>query len=280
MSTSINLGATVVLASLLLTAPAMAYERTQTCTPSGVTACKDGEVPQGIFWPTRRVEYVLEATGSPDFGAALTPALRAGIQESFDAWNTPTCSDIQFVEAGTSTRSEVGISCTEDGEDQSINLLLWPDEWDKASSIFALTSVTYNVLDGVIVDADIEFNEEYSYTLSTTPGPEEVSVQNTLTHEVGHFLGLDHEPDIAQATMFGFAPEGEYIKATLHPDDIAGLCEIYPAGTGTVLESTQNICPQNTGCCAQVTGTSPTQAPFVWGAALLFGLMGLRRRRS
>lgn len=256
-----------------------AYERTLTCTPSGVTACTADETPKGVFWPTRRVEYLIEAKGSPDFGSSLTPALRQGINDSFDAWNNAGCSDMLFVEAGTSARSEIGIQCGDDGENQSINLILWPEDWDKSSSIFALTSVTYNVLDGVIVDADIEFNEEYTYSISPTPSMNEVSVQNTLTHEVGHFLGLDHESGIKESTMFGFAPEGEIIKATLHPDDIEGICAIYPTGGGITLDAPQNICPQTTGCCAQVTGTQPDSAPVLLSLVGVLGLMCLRRRR-
>src|SRR5207302_1668178 len=46
-----------------------------------------------------------------------------------------------------------------------------------------------------------------------------IDIQNTITHESGHTLGLDHTTD-PNATMYATAPEGETSKRVLGSDDI------------------------------------------------------------
>ena len=123
--------------------------------------------------------------------------------------------------------------------------------------------------DGQILDADIELNDvNFLFVVepSSTMAPANrmiADLENTLTHELGHFQGLDHTcwdhtqpmapiddtgkpiPDcndvihphgipaatiikISQATMFNYASPGETIKRMPKADDIAGICGIYP----------------------------------------------------
>ncbi len=74
-----------------------------------------------------------------------------------------------------------------------------------------------------------------------------MDLQNTVTHEAGHFLGLAHpceadpgtatangvpvcsgHPEMTSVTMFPSASPGEISKRTLAPDDVEGVCAIYP----------------------------------------------------
>ena len=80
---------------------------------------------------------------------------------------------------------------------------------------------------GRIYDADIEFNDEFFAFVTDNPTPGlSVDIRNTLTHEVGHFIGLDHS-SLPDSTMYGAAAVGELHKRDLHPDDREGLCSIY-----------------------------------------------------
>ncbi len=175
-----------------------------------------------------------------------------------------------------------------------------------AESAAGLTTAVYvddgsSPRDGAIVDADVELNGRYfaiSYEGQTlgTAGCQ-ADLLNTLTHELGHLLGLEHPclatgddprvdgegnpvplcsqtnaPKIVEATMFNYQECGETKKATLEPDDIEGVCAIYPTADdpGTCLEVSHDA-----GCCS--AGGGPN------GAAILLvcigGFVVTRRRR-
>ncbi len=75
-------------------------------------------------------------------------------------------------------------------------------------------------------------------------------LRNTVTHEAGHFIGLAHpcgDPGTpacdyplppfetvpyAQRAMYPNTTVGDLVKRTLSPDDVAGVCAIYPGASG------------------------------------------------
>lgn len=165
--------------------------------------------------------------------------------------------------------------------------------------IVALTSALYDPATGRIVNADIEVNgwdgqgegtsvsgggsgPAYGWYFTcdgqatvqcTTYGQAGciyIDLQNTLTHEIGHFIGLSHpcgdpglpacssDPGYVQTTMYPQTTAGDVAKRTLSPDDVAGLCAIYPASGG--------------GC-----GCGSGGAPGV--VAALLAIVALRPRR-
>ncbi len=150
--------------------------------------------------------------------------------------------------------SEVAPSCTNDCAD---TYNCWAHSSGSAGEIIAVTTVTYRTSNGEIVDADIEFNawngstvDPHGSYFTCVPSPAEgggapcacqtppygqsncidMDVQNTAAHEVGHFLGLNHAADPG-TTMYPMTPRFETRKRDLSPDDVAGVCAIYPAGT-------------------------------------------------
>jgi hypothetical protein len=159
------------------------------------------------------------------------------------------------------------------------------DCWAYSADAIALTTTSYDYQTGQIFDADIELNEaDFDFTTYDPPTPacsanqtpESVDggciatdLQNTVTHEAGHMLGLGHTTD-RNATMYPSASIGEISKRTLHDDDIAGLCAIYPSGQPVV--TCNEPTPTKSGCGC---GATP-------GAGLLsaLGLLALRRRRQ
>jgi hypothetical protein len=74
---------------------------------------------------------------------------------------------------------------------------------------------------GQILDADILFNPAIKFTMDGSGGND---LQTVVTHEIGHFLGLDHSA-VVKAMMFPFAPP---MERALSYDDVAAISTLYP----------------------------------------------------
>jgi len=234
------------------------------------------------------------------------------IQQALATWTgaVASCSYLDLVPGGA-IDSEV------DKRDM-VNLIKFRDtEWCRPAvggdprrcfspSSAAITTVVFvddpsHPRDGEIIDADIELNgvdfaiAVGGQTLGTAGCQAELA--NTLIHELGHLVGLDHtcrvpedppavddtgapvplcsqttDPVITEATMYPFQDCGETKKESLEPDDLNAVCTIYPAAAdpGTCAPPDDLAA----GCC-QTGRAAPPVAPL---ALVLFGL--LRRRRS
>lgn len=82
---------------------------------------------------------------------------------------------------------------------------------------------------GQILDADILFNPAVQFS---TDGSGNTDLQTVATHEIGHFLGLDHSA-VAKATMFPFAPP--VAEHALSYDDVAAISTLYPKSSPDVI---------------------------------------------
>jgi uncharacterized protein (TIGR03382 family) len=209
----------LVLAGVLgAGAPAAAYVRSR--SESGAP----------LAWGRRCIPFWINERGSEDLGnfAVAEDATR----KSFETWENVACSDLEFPYQGRTDIDDVGIDFR--------NVILWrdaPGSWDHPRGVIALTTTTFCTkadggqcdVAGRILDADIEMNGvDYDFTHTSNPLRTRFDARNTLTHEIGHFVGLDHTP-VPEATMYDEAPRGETAKATLHPDDITGMCDVYPS---------------------------------------------------
>lgn len=228
----------LLFAALPLTADA--YQPTLTCTPSGLYACQPGETPLPVLWPGAQASFVINDQGTQNSTAppGLSPELLDTILSAFAQWNQvecpgydgpDNCSDMMLTYEGTTSESEIGFD--QSSSANNINLVVFRDDgWEQVASnlTFALTSVTYNPRTGQIVDADMEINSEiYKQNVGDPADPNLVDLKNTLVHEVGHFVGMDHSV-VSTATMYNSADLGETIKRELSRDDIDGICASYP----------------------------------------------------
>jgi hypothetical protein len=80
-----------------------------------------------------------------------------------------------------------------------------------------------------IIESDIVFNDNFNWG-NASADSSKMDFGNILTHELGHYVGLDHPPAIpacADTTMYPTATFGETKKRSLSPDDIQCLQNLY-----------------------------------------------------
>jgi hypothetical protein len=267
-----------------------------------------------LYWDTRQVPYTINDQGSASAGESSF----AAVQASFDPWSAPSCTDIQFAYQGTTTSHEVGYDQVNSSDNQ--NLVVWrevvcnpglvPSDdpchsastsddpadscankyncWNNAREAIALTTTTFILATGRILDSDIELNGA-GFIFTTVDDPVcpdggipdppnscvSTDIQNTLTHEVGHVLGLDHSSD-SSATMFNTAKTGETSKRTLAEDDVNGVCAIYPEGQPVVTCASDNPDDPDGGCGCGSFGSA--EAPLL--SLLPLALASFHRRKG
>lgn len=106
--------------------------------------------------------------------------------------------------------------------------------WGRTSgSALGVTYVRYYTSTGQVVDVDTIMNKKFPWKWSNSSScavPTAYDAENILTHELGHWLGMDDEYDAAYQhnTMFGYGSKGEVKKNTLTGGDIVGAFAIYP----------------------------------------------------
>jgi MYXO-CTERM domain-containing protein len=155
------------------------------------------------------------------------------------------------------------------------------DVYDPATA--AITSVYVSKATGVIMDADVEVNAKFFIWADDVAQPSRVALdlQNALTHELGHFIGLadscnsnqipaplddmgqpapacDTASAAVQATtMFPSSLPGDTSKRTLAPDDVNGLCATYPRAVGP--QTSDAAAPADADMCSSTTdgGSAP-----------------------
>lgn len=109
--------------------------------------------------------------------------------------------------------------------------------WGRTSSgALAVTYARYYSSTGLVADVDTIMNKKYvwSWTDPSTNAcslyPNTYDAQDILTHELGHWLGLNDEysSSYVDNTMYGYGSKGEIKKNTLTIGDKANLSTIYP----------------------------------------------------
>jgi hypothetical protein len=302
------------VASVLATpVTAHAFCRTTTASvPPNYNASGHGCYTDGLllFWRNACVGYSVQNNGSQ--GIPYGEAKRV-IDLSFSTWMQAICTD-SGAPVGISVSDLGPAECREvrynpEGANQNLIVFLddgWP--YNDANNTLGLTTVTFNADTGEIYDADMEINATGRNLSTTDQVPANgFDLQSVITHEAGHFLGLAHATD-SKATMFAAYKPGTTALRTLTPDDVDGVCAIYPntttrtvsasvSASQTVPADACNATPRHglASACAEAADEkskdSCAAAPKLgaarsrWGAfatvAFVFsGVLAARRRRA
>lgn len=249
-----------------------------------------------VFWENRRV---IVRPSTNDGAEVDAGTLDVVLRRSAAQWTQVGCSDLDLQIGDTTIQRLAGFDWhAGSGDASNQNIVVFRndtpgdpvDAWVHTLGALAITTVTFDSASGRLLDADIEIND--SSFLFTTCNPDivgcdvEFDLQNTLTHELGHVVGLDHPPndgpDAFEATMFASASRGDIDKRDLAADDENGLCTIYPAGSAESGEcygvgrlTTTPVVFEQTLCAA---GPGPRRGDLPLGA-LLAALWWWRGRR-
>ena len=146
--------------------------------------------------------------------------IEEAVRSAAEAWNSNSeNASFSFEYQGVSKNTGADFS---DGE----HIVSFDNSWTQDPSLLAVTHV-WTTSDGTIQHFDIEVNiDDINWTTSAEMGKHDL--QNSMTHEFGHALGLEHSDD-SEATMAANTAIGETQKRDLGADDILGLNSLYTA---------------------------------------------------
>ncbi len=130
------------------------------------------------------------------------------------------------VSVRTGQTTGVGYHFGSGAQNQSEIVLV--SDWTFDEAALAITVLTVDVKTHRILDADIAINGTRPFRVLTEEDRQHYDLQNVLTHELGHAMGLAHNPVEEEAVMYPWSESGELTKRTLSEDDKAGLAFLYP----------------------------------------------------
>jgi MYXO-CTERM domain-containing protein len=235
--------------------PAAAYCRTTTASiPQGYDPTHSGCITEGmpIAWPSMPVTYEVNQAASKQISLADAQSI---FDAAFASWAAVTCDAPEGGTGGTGGAAGGGEHpalsfdglapidtpydhCPDDAQACAQaeaagphQIIFRDDAWpyDDVANTIALTTVTYGQDDGYIFSANMEINShQFHFSTSATPPAGYVSLGAVARHEAGHFIGLAHS-QLDTAAMFAFYEPG---MTGLTPDDVDGVCAVYPPSSG------------------------------------------------
>jgi hypothetical protein len=225
-------------------------------------------------------------------------AVRKIFSTSYMTWAEVDCGGRKpfFVEQSAGVTATNNAEFLYDVVNESIVAARTRAEWsalkDHDANALALTLLWHDKNTGEILDVDMELNTgagTFNDCVAFPCSLQMIDLQNTVTHEGGHLLGLGHS-NVAGSTMEASTQSNmEITKRTLEADDRAGYCALMlPEFT---CSGTKCTCPAppivssktvTRTCNCRMLGAQPmaSSTGMLAGAAALTLAVGRWRRRQ
>jgi hypothetical protein len=224
-----------------------------TCSSAFAWEVRLDDAGQEMMWATKEVPYSINIDSAKGLSQAAVETLVAAATRN---WSAPLEGQLNF---NQNTPTDI----QQAKHDDNVNAIYFDNAWTQDPSLLALTYVWSNP-EGEIIGFDLAVNAT-DHSWATDGRADANDLLNTLSHELGHALGIDHSPEIALATMYPSSPAGEIQKRDLHTDDVEAAKYLY--ATGNSVEAT--------GCSSIPANRTP------WILSVLIALtISLRSREN
>jgi hypothetical protein len=289
------------VALLLLTPkPASAYCRESLESQSQGPCDPNPDVPF-LFWQRSCVTYKFNNLMFARMALLGETGVRAAFTAAFKTWADVDCDGRQPFSvqqfSGTTTTSKAEFLY--DVVNESVIVARTGDEWmnlpDHDANALALTLIWHDKNTGQIFDVDMELNTgagNFNDCVARLCSTSMIDLQNTVTHEGGHLLGLGHSTVVGSTMEASTSTDNETTKRTLEQDDRDGYCSLdlpeFKCNGSNCTCPAPPIVSSKSGSsrCSCRTIGGPTRAIGASSAfalstfALMFALRARRRRRQ
>lgn len=191
-----------------------------------------------IKWPGRTITVALSnSLASPPANIKPGSDVVGAVRRALARW--AEAAGVEFVEISSDALS-ISPSAGGDG----VSLITVADTTENRAVFVSAertgrTRIFYDPATGAIAEADVVLNPAAQFSADGTPGT--YDLEATLTHEVGHVLGLEHSDEAGAAMQPRQGTNGLYEQAavcprTLSDDDRAGARALYgsPENFGSI----------------------------------------------
>lgn len=161
-----------------------------------------------LYWPKNKTAISLNYNPI-NSSSILEDEIQEIFSDAINEWGAVSGSNISF-----SLKKNLNI-----GDNTKNEIFFTDDPSLFGAGVVGIALVSYKDSTGEIIEADIALNDSVDFS---TDKDSSLYLGNVVTHEVGHFLGLGHEPTL-EATMFYQAERGQFKLSEIDKQSILQL---------------------------------------------------------